>query len=162
MMASQAKGSTAGKLTGRKVLMIFCGAFTIIIGVNILLMVKAIDTFSGLVVPNSYVASQEFNTKRAAQVALGWNAAIDYHDGAVYLTLLDDAGKVVRPRELSIIVGRATTTQTDHQLELVETPKGYASPIDLAPGNWRIDIEATAENGAGFLQYRSLVVPPQS
>lgn len=94
MMASQAKGSTAGKLTGRKVLMIFCGAFTIIIGVNILLMVKAIDTFSGLVVPNSYVASQEFNTKRAAQVALGWNAAIDYHDGAVYLTLLDDAGKV--------------------------------------------------------------------
>jgi len=60
------------QLTGRHVLMIFVGAFTVIIGVNIALAYNAVRTFPGLEVKNSYVASQEFNTRRAAQVALGW------------------------------------------------------------------------------------------
>ena len=62
------------QLTGRHVLMIFCGAFGIIIGVNLLLAWSAVSTFPGLEVKNSYVASQQFDERKAAQEALGWTA----------------------------------------------------------------------------------------
>ena len=51
----------AAPLTGRKVLLIAVVAFGVIIGVNVLMAVKAISTFPGLEVQNSYVASQVFD-----------------------------------------------------------------------------------------------------
>ena len=60
------------KLTGRHVALIFGGAFTVIIGVNLTLAVKAVGTFPGLETKNSYVASQNFEHDRAAQEALGF------------------------------------------------------------------------------------------
>ena len=57
------------ELTGKHVFAITAGAFAVIIGVNVLLAVKAVSTFPGLEVGNSYVASQGFNTRKAAQEA---------------------------------------------------------------------------------------------
>ncbi|MDZ4134978.1 MAG: FixH family protein, partial [Paracoccaceae bacterium] len=42
------------ELTGRKVLVITVSAFAVIIGVNLLLAYKAVSTFPGLEVKNSY------------------------------------------------------------------------------------------------------------
>jgi hypothetical protein len=47
----------------------------VIISVNLLLAFKAVSTFPGLEVKNSYVASQGFNDRKAAQEALGWTCA---------------------------------------------------------------------------------------
>ena len=69
------------KLTGKHVLMIFAGAFGVIISVNLVLAYSAIKTFPGLEVKNSYVASQTFNERKAAQEALGWNVSAHHHDG---------------------------------------------------------------------------------
>lgn len=148
-----------GRLTGRKVALIFAAVFAVVLGVNITLMVHAIDTFSGLVVPNSYVASQTFDRNRAAQEALGWEVAIDYREGAVRLTLKDREDRAVRPQALTVVVGRTTTEAQDRMLDLVATPEGYAAPVALGPGNWRVDITAKAANGTDFVQYRSLFVP---
>ena len=63
------------KLTGWHVLGIFGGAFGVIIGVNIALAVNAVSTFPGLEVANSYVASQTFDKRRAAQDKAGWKPA---------------------------------------------------------------------------------------
>ena len=57
------------ELTGKHVLGITVGAFAVIIGVNVLLAVKAVSTFPGLEVDNSYVASQGFDKRKAAQEA---------------------------------------------------------------------------------------------
>ena len=54
------------QLTGRKVLLIMCSAFAVIIGVNLTLAFQAVATFPGLEVKNSYVASQSFDDDRAA------------------------------------------------------------------------------------------------
>jgi nitrogen fixation protein FixH len=54
------------EMTGRKVLAITVSAFGVIIAVNFLLAYKAVSTFPGLEVPNSYVASQTFDADRAA------------------------------------------------------------------------------------------------
>lgn len=150
--------SDRGKLTGRKVALMFVAFFGVVIGVNVILMVNAIGTFSGLVVPNSYVASQSFDENRAAQEALGWNVSIGYEDEQFRISLRDEVGNVVRPPELQVVIGRVTTEAADSQPDLVETPEGYAAAIALDPGNWRVDVRAKAVNGTDFLQYRSLFV----
>jgi len=59
-----------GELTGKHVLGITVGAFSIIIAVNVLMAFKAVSTFPGLEVANSYVASQTWDADMAAQKAL--------------------------------------------------------------------------------------------
>ena len=86
------------EMTGRKVLVITVSAFGVIIAVNFLLAYKAVSTFPGLEVPNSYVASQTFDADRAAQLALGWSLAADYDHGASILELVfTDAGGAPAP-----------------------------------------------------------------
>lgn len=126
MTRSEKIAADRGKLTGRKVALIFGGFFAVVITVNVILMVNAIDTFSGLVVPNSYVASQDFDRNRKAQEALGWDVSVEYREGAVYLGLQDAQENTVRPRTLDVVVGRPTTESQDQSLALMETPEGYA------------------------------------
>ena len=58
------------ELTGKHVLAITVSAFAVIIGVNVLLAVKAVSTFPGLEVDNSYVASQGFSDFGGYHIAL--------------------------------------------------------------------------------------------
>lgn len=80
------------EFTGKHAAAIFIGAFSIIIGVNIALAWNAVQTFPGLEVANSYVASQEFDANREAQLALGWTVRADAKDGQVILSITDEAG----------------------------------------------------------------------
>lgn len=150
--------SLAHPLTGRRVALIAAAAFVVMLIPNIVLTVMAVDTFSGLVVPNSYVASQTFDRDRAAQLALGWTVALE-HEGAVVRLTIDGAdGRPVRPPALMVTVGRPTTARDDRVLVLEETPAGYAAVADLAPGGWRAEIVATATDGTRFHQSRDLTV----
>ncbi|GAD49833.1 cytochrome c oxidase cbb3-type accessory protein CcoH [Caenibius tardaugens NBRC 16725] len=66
------------RFTGRHMAIILILFFGTIIAVNVLMARLASSTFGGIVVENSYVASQEFNTwldKAEAQQALGWEAS---------------------------------------------------------------------------------------
>lgn len=70
--------------TGRHMLMVMVAFFGVVVGVNLVMARLAISTFSGTVVDNSYVASQEFNTwlgEARAQRALGWKVAVDVDAG---------------------------------------------------------------------------------
>lgn len=145
-------------LTGRRVLLIATGIFLTMLVPNLVLAVFAVRTFSGLVVPNSYVASQEFDRVRAAQMALGWTARLAHADGVLRLDLADAAGAPVRPATLAVTVGRPTTTRDDRALTLLATPTGYAADAPLAPGAWRVEIAATAPDGTAFHQSRDLLV----
>lgn len=60
------------EITGRQVFGFTVGAFAIIIAVNVYMAYSAVSTFPGVEVPNSYVASQNFEAARDAQDALGW------------------------------------------------------------------------------------------
>ena len=64
----------SGEFTGRHMLAAMLAFFGVIIAVNITMAVFAQTSWTGFVVRNSYVASQEFNGKVAAaraQAALG-------------------------------------------------------------------------------------------
>jgi nitrogen fixation protein FixH len=151
--------STGRPLTGRAVLLIALGAFGVVILANAVLAFYAVGTFSGLVVPNSYIASQDFDRRRNAQIALGWTDGLGYTNGVLELTMKDATDRTVRPETLSISVGRPTEQRDDRMLDLQATLDGVAAPVLLAPGNWRVEISATAEDGTLFHQSRAIYVP---
>ena len=149
-----------GILTGRRVLLIALAAFLVMLTPNIVLAVAAVRTFSGLVVPNSYVASQEFDRTRVAQQALGWTIALDHEGEVIRLDITDAAGHAVHPPEITLTLGRPTTTRNDATPALQPTPTGYAAHLPLGPGRWIAGIEASAADGTAFRQTRALTVAP--
>ncbi|WP_095589461.1 FixH family protein [Actibacterium ureilyticum] len=148
----------AKELTGRKVLLITVSAFAVIIGVNIFMAVKAVSTFPGLEVKNSYVASQEFDQRRAAQEALGWSIATRYEGGLLHLYFTDSQGQPVIPETIEVLIGRTTEAQDDIRPVFSGYNGTYSTPIDLDHGKWMMRVEARAEDGTPFRQRLELFV----
>ncbi|MGB0440289.1 MAG: FixH family protein [Paracoccaceae bacterium] len=140
------------KLTGWHVLGIFGGAFAVIISVNIALAVNAVRTFPGLEVKNSYVASQSFEVKRAAQLALGWDVQAQATDGRVILSIRDADGKPVQAGTLTATLGRATHVKDDRTPDFQYNGRDYVAYETLGPGNWNIRMTARALDGSPFEQ----------
>lgn len=145
-------------LTGRKVLIITLVFFGVIIAANVTMMVSAIRTFPGLEVANSYVASQEFDARARAQRALGWEAeAVASLDG-VRLQLRDSTGVLIAPDGLIVKIGHPTNAAHDQVLEFRADADGLYAPAQLAPGPWRLFVDATAPDGTAYSTRLSLVV----
>ena len=140
------------EFTGRHAAMVFIAAFGVIIGVNLLMAYSAVSTFPGLEVKNSYVASQQFDARRAAQEALGWNVRADARDGQVILSITDVDGAPVEVAELNAIVGRATQVRDDIRPAFEFDGTAYVAPVELAGGNWNIRMVAQAADGTEFRQ----------
>jgi nitrogen fixation protein FixH len=148
------------ELTGPHVLAITVSAFAVIIGVNFTLAYKAVSTFPGLEVENSYVASQDFDRNRIAQEALGWSLVPGYDLDRERLSLrfTDADGLPVTLRELKVLVGRTTEAKDDQIPMFTELDGTYIAKAVLQPGKWMMQIEARAQDGTLFLQRRDLVV----
>lgn len=140
------------KLTGWHVLAIFVGAFGIIIGVNLTLAFSAVKTFPGIEVKNSYVASQTFNDRKAAQEALGWDIAARIDADRVVLTITDQDGHPVQVGKMDITVGRPTSTRDDRTPEFRFNGREYIAFETLEHGNWDMWLRLTALDGTPFEQ----------
>ncbi|WP_134725718.1 FixH family protein [Paracoccus luteus] len=142
----------ARELTGRHVLAITLAGFGVVIGVNLLLAVKAVGTFPGLEVRNSYVASQVFDRERAAQDTLGWTATPEYDGRDLTLMIRDRDGNPAPVASLSVTVGRPTHVRDDVTPEFTYHDGLFRAPLALAPGQWNIHLTATARDGTPFRQ----------
>jgi len=140
------------KFTGKHALMVFVGAFGIIIAVNLALAYNAVATFPGLEVKNSYVASQEFNAKKAEQEALGWSVDARAKGGLLILAITDSEGKPVQVSALDAVLGRATHVKDDVRPDFQFDGTAYVAREELQPGNWNIRMKATALDGSQFEQ----------
>ncbi|WP_390911877.1 FixH family protein [Pseudosulfitobacter sp. SM2401] len=144
--------TTAGKpLTGRKVLLIICSAFAVIIAVNLTLAYQAVATFPGLETKNSYVSSQTFDADRAAQQALNWDVSARLDQGVLRLSLRKDSAPV-EAQIVSAVLGRATNVAQDQTPILVFDGQDYVAPVDLGAGNWNLRLVAKAADGTMFRQ----------
>ena len=146
------------ELTGKHVLTITVAAFSVIIAVNLLLAYKAVSTFPGLEVKNSYVASQVFDADRASQLALGWTLTPTYRPGEVRLAFADAQGNSVTLGGLGVLIGRPTETGDDIRPEFVRVDGAYVAGANLAPGKWMMQIDARALDGTAFRQRIDLFV----
>lgn len=155
---SDIRGEPA-KLTGRHVLIIVVSAFSVVIAVNLTLAFKALSTFPGLEVANSYVASQEFDARRDAQEALGWTVTADATSSQLRLRVVDAAGGPARINTLEALVGRATSVAQDTLPQFSYAGGGtFVAPVDLEPGYWTLRLQMVAEDGTLFQQRLELYV----
>jgi len=140
------------EITGWHVFIGFCAAFGVIISVNLVLAYQAIKTFPGLEVKNSYVASQEFNARKAAQEALGWTVRALYSDGVLHLSITDKTGTPVKVKTLDATIGRATEVKDDVTPAFQFNGLTYEAPVELGAGNWVVRMIVTADDGTEFRQ----------
>ncbi|MGB8813166.1 MAG: FixH family protein [Paracoccaceae bacterium] len=148
------------ELTGRKVFAITASAFTVIIGVNLVLAYQAVSTFPGLEVANSYVASQTFDAERTAQEALGWGLAAEYDLAAKELRLnfTEANGVPAEVQDLKVLVGRTTEAADDQTPQFSRQMGVFVAPLELHPGKWMLHVEAHANDGTLFHQRIDLFV----
>lgn len=139
------------EITGRHVFGMFALGFGTIIAVNFTLAWQAVQTFPGLEVKNSYVASQSYDTDRAAQVALGWDVAARLESDVLFVTFAKD-GRPVAPKIESAVFGRATSVVADQSPDFTFDGVAYVAQVDGGPGNWNLRIVARASDGTRFQQ----------
>jgi len=148
------QGKTDGEFTGRHMLIVMLAFFGVIISVNITMAVLAQRSWTGLVVKNSYVASQHFNADLAEarrQSERGWTSALSYTKGEIQLRLLDSDGRPVIIDDLTLAYGRPAYEQADRTASLLYTGEGvYTAAVALLPGIWALQIVG----GNGDSRYR--------
>jgi nitrogen fixation protein FixH len=124
---------------------VFC-FFGVIVAVNVGMAVVASTSWTGLVVTNSYVASQEFEEKRLAHEAqerAGWSPDLSYGDGTVRLRVVDASGEAVDLDGVEVLLNRPVGGHEDQTIVLSRTGDGgYEGAAGLQPGIW--DATATA------------------
>ena len=140
------------EFTGRHMAMVMIGSFGVIIAVNLTLAYNAVKTFPGLEAKNSYVASQNFDARRDAQTALGWDVRADATGGLLILSITDKTGTPVRVQSLEAVLGRATHVKDDTSPDLRFDGTAYVAPVELGAGNWNIRMKAQAADGTEFTQ----------
>ena len=148
------------ELTGRHVLAIFVAVFGVIITVNLTLAFQAVSTFPGLVVKNSYIASQTFDAERTAQERLGWTVETRVVAGdTLQVRVTDAAGKPADVAAVEGLLGRATVTADDQTPVFVRVgPATFEAPVTISRGHWVFRLNATAGDGTMFRQRVSIPV----
>lgn len=146
------------EITGKHVLAVTVGAFAVIIGVNLTLAYKAVSTFPGLEVQNSYVASQGFDKRKAAQEALGWTMTPAYQDGRMTLAFRAADGQPVQVQDLQVLVGRTTEASEDRFPAFAFEGDHYAAEVPLNQGKWMVKVTARSADGTLFEQRSELFV----
>ncbi len=149
------------QFTGRHMLLLMLAFFGVIIIVNLTMATVASRSWTGLVVKNSYVASQAFNREleqAKLQAARGWTGAISYRDGAVVLSLTDKAGQPVILDSSVVEIGRPAYEQADHRVAMVHQGNGiYHAKGSLQPGIWQISVRGTSSQGDYRLDSRLII-----
>lgn len=140
-----------GEFTGKHMLALAVTFFGVIIAVNVTMAVVSSTSWTGLVVQNSYVASQEFEEKRIAhekQQAAGWQASFTYAPGIARLIVKDGAGNPVDLGPVSVLINRPVGGHDDEKLTLGRSADGgYTATVTLGDGVW--DAVATADTAMG-------------
>jgi nitrogen fixation protein FixH len=148
--------------TGWHMLFAIVGFFGVIVSVNVLMAVAASSTWTGLVVSNSYVASQEFQEKADAahrQHELGWHAALSLTGGRIRLSVIDGAGEPAWLGEVTVQVNRPVGGHDDQLLELEYRADGtYSAPLVLERGIWEVRVVAPKTSAGPFELHRRLTI----
>lgn len=158
--------ATMKPLTGRHFLLIMLAFFGVIITVNLTLAYFATGSWSGLVVKNSYVASQEFNgriAKAEAQAARGWSHALILEEERLVFGLKDRNGAPITLSEGTVSIGRPASEVEDRVIVLTPLGDGrYAAVARLNPGQWQAHVAARTTAGEDWTLRYHLNVPAKA
>jgi nitrogen fixation protein FixH len=161
MTGPQPKAARERTFTGRHMLIVVVSFFGVVIAVNLTMAVLASQTWTGLVVKNSYVASQHYNEVLAEarqQDSLGWNGALAYDGERLVFALRDRDGLPVHVLDARVRVSRPTHERDDQAVDLTPTSSGYEAEAALAAGIWNADVTARRNDGLTYRAHFRLAV----
>lgn len=142
------------EFTGFHMVLCISGFFGVIAAVNLTLAIFANSTWTGLVVQDSFLASQGYNevlSQARKQQALGWNAELVFGGGRLDFKVADRDGKPVQGLVVKAKIGRPTNENEDFELTLLPEPQtGYSASSQLNDGQWEVDIIARNDDGVRF------------
>jgi nitrogen fixation protein FixH len=151
-------------LNGYHILMIFIAFFGVIITVNLIMARAAVTNWTGLVVKNSYVASQHFNEKIAAHdeiAALGWRETARAEGRNFIWGVTDAKGATVAARRVTVSFTRPIGVKDDATVVAAPLPDGSLAPIPFpAPGRWNVTVKAEFDGVAGLESIHRFEVKP--
>ncbi|HWU04389.1 MAG TPA: FixH family protein [Novosphingobium sp.] len=141
------------RFTGRHMAAILVAFFGVVIVVNVYMATLASQTFSGVVVENSYDASQKFDTwldEAAREKALGWQAKVERRaDGHVAVTMTDKAGASLSAD--NVLSGEAwhpLGQEADRVVSFRRQADGSWLSFDALPaGRWRLRLRMQGRDG---------------
>lgn len=154
------------EFTGRHMAIIMVLFFGTITAVNIYMATSASRSWTGLVVKNSYVASQKFNDnakKARKQNALGYKGALSYSQGKLNFAVTDKKQMPASLSNIRIKLGRPTHVLRDTEVALAREKKGvFSAPHRLDDGSWQFQVLGdlnSAETGLKVwkMNYRFLI-----
>ena len=132
------------EFTGKHMLLLMIVFFGIIMSVNVTMAIIAKGSWTGLVVKNSYVASQEFNgklEKAKAQKALGLHSEVAYEKGVLTIRIMDGSGNSVADSDLLVRIGRPAYEQLDQEVTLKPASDStFQLHMPLETGPWALEI----------------------
>ena len=148
--------------TGRDALLVIGGGFLLVIGVNVALAVNASRSHPGLVVENSYVASQKFNgwlAQGRAQKAMGWTVKAGADAGALSVSAAGPTGAPLSGLKVVATLEHPLGAERSRDIALSEVAPGrYAAPHGLAAGQWLAEVRLS-RGGEHFYLADRLVIP---
>lgn len=133
--------------TGWHMLAIMLAFFGTIIAVNFTMAYFATSSWSGLVVKNTYVASQQFNGKTAAiremlATGIAGDLSVDAKGMRYHLTL--PGNKPVIADAVTAHFKRPVGVAQDFELQLTPAGDGlYLAEKAILPGSWIVEMQAT-------------------
>lgn len=135
-----------GKFTGTHMAIIMVAFFGVIIAVNLTMATLASRSWTGLVVKNSYVESQKFNSvlqQSREQAALNWTGEFSKSKNGVEFELRQADGKAVEAEKIVVILRRPATEVLDQLIPMNPVGNGsYSGDIKLETGAWTAEILA--------------------
>lgn len=147
--------------TGWHMLAIMLSFFGVIISVNFFMAYQAVSSWSGLVVPNTYVASQQFNAKVAAEralVATGVTGNLTIDGKALRYEVTGPEGSV-SPDKLVLAFRRPVGDAQDFSLTLApDQPGVFATQHEILAGHWIVEAVATRDGKPVLHQTRRISV----
>ncbi|BAV51105.1 nitrogen fixation protein fixH [Mesorhizobium loti] len=150
------------EFTGKHMLLTIVGFFAIVIGVNVTMATLASTSWTGLVVENTYVASQQFNQKARegrAQAALGWTAKLTIASGEVGYSLTDATGKPVTLRAVKVLFRHPAYEAEDKVVILAAGPgQEFSTRHTPRDGVWIVEIDADAGLAEPYRDVRRIMI----
>jgi nitrogen fixation protein FixH len=150
-------------LTGWHMLAIVSLFFGTIIAVNVVMAFAATGSFPGLVVQNSYVASQRYNELLEAarrQDKAGRQHALSVREGRLLFNLRGSNDEPLAGLDVQAYAGRPSTDREDRVLVLAEAGEGFYEALELLPpGRWEVEVEARERLELVFRITERLFVP---
>jgi nitrogen fixation protein FixH len=135
---------TGWHMTG--IMLLFFGT---IITVNGIMAWNAISSWSGLVVPNTYVASQQFNGKAAAakaRAASGITGQLEVADGVERYVISHRSDEPVNADTVTAHFRRPVGEHQNFDMQLTPESKGvFTGRHEMPGGQWIVEVIAVKD-----------------